>query len=193
VSPKQLPATGGVNAFHRALPGWTECLPPAHSTCHTALPFICKACLTDDKYALHPCAMTAATTPTPSSAADRRAGFINWIAIMAFFASYLAARLLVRNSDVPSLGRFLLCLLPAATGGFVVWRIVQFVRSLSDELERRIQLEAFALAFPAGTLASLALGFVDWSGLVHIAPWDYWFFHLPMYFLGLALARRRYA
>lgn len=122
----------------------------------------------------------------------RRSAFLTGSALLAFVLTYAAARLLVRNPDLPAAGRLLLCLLPALTGGFVVWRIVQFTRSLGDELERRIQLEAFAFAFPAGLLASLALGFVDHSGLLHIDPWDYWFFHLPMYFAGLALARRRY-
>lgn len=132
------------------------------------------------------------TAPAPETAADRRAALINWSALLVFFAAYAAARLLVRHEAVPAAGRALLCVLPALAGGFALWRIVQYVRSLSDELERRIQLEAFAFAFPAGLLVSMALGFVDWSRLLHIDPWDYWFFHLPMYFLGLMFARRRY-
>lgn len=131
-------------------------------------------------------------TTTPDTTADRRAAIINYVAILGFFASYLAARLLLRQEFVSKPLRVLLCLLPALIGGFALWRIVKFVRDISDELERRVQLEAFAFAFPAGLLSSMALGFLEWSRLLNVDPWDYWFFHIPMYLVGLLLARKRY-
>lgn len=132
------------------------------------------------------------TSPSPASSDDRPTAIANWFLIFGFFASYFVARVFVRDESLPALVRFVLCFFPAIMGGVVIHRIVAFVRSLVDELERRIQSEAFAFAFPAGLLFSMALGFVDHSGLLHIDPWDYWFFHIPLYFVGLILARRRY-
>lgn len=134
--------------------------------------------------------MTAATL-TPS-ADERRAGLLTRALVAAFIGSYIVARTFARDESLSPALRLGVGLLPAVIGAGFCWRLVQIVRSLVDELERRIQLEAFAFAFPAGLLVSMALGIVDWSGVVHVDPWDYWFFHLPMYFLGLALARRRY-
>lgn len=136
--------------------------------------------------------MNPSTTTSPATAADRRAAWINWTAILTFFVAYFLARLLVRDAALGIPIRATLCVLPAALGAFALWRIILFARGLGDELERRVQLEAFAFAFPAGLLSSMALGFLDWSRLLNVDPWDYWFFHLPMYLLGLLIARRRY-
>lgn len=132
------------------------------------------------------------TTTSAAASTDRHPGLLNWAAILAFFASYFAARFLVRDVSIGVPLRAALCVLPAGLGALALWRVVQYARALSDELERRVQLEAFAFAFPAGLLVSMALGFLEHSRLLHVDPWDYWFFHLPMYFLGLVLAKRRY-
>lgn len=76
--------------------------------------------------------------------------------------------------------------------------LVQFIRRLrgADELERRIQLEALAVAFPLGllmltTLAlaqrAVELSFQDWS-FNHIWP-----YFVLFYVVGLVISRRRYS
>jgi hypothetical protein len=99
------------------------------------------------------------------------------------------------NPDLPSGVRLGLAFVPTPVFALFLWRFVQAIRS-ADELERRIQLEALAVAFPLGVLLLTTLGLVqravdlkfeDWS-YNHIWPWFSLF-----YLFGLGLARKRYA
>jgi hypothetical protein len=70
----------------------------------------------------------------------------------------------------------------------------QALRDL-DELERRIQLEALAIAFPGALLLIMTLGLLQLAIPLSPADWSYrhiWPFLFLFYFLGLALTRRRY-
>ncbi|MBA2706652.1 MAG: hypothetical protein H0U59_02460 [Gemmatimonadaceae bacterium] len=87
-----------------------------------------------------------------------------------------------------------LAFVPTPVFALFLWRFVKGIRA-ADELERRIQLEALAVAFPLGLLLLTTLGLVqravelnfqDWS-YNHIWPY-FWFFYL----LGLWIARKRY-
>ena len=98
------------------------------------------------------------------------------------------------NPGMPDGQRLALAFAPTPVFAAFLWRFIQGIRS-ADELERRIQLEALAVAFPLGVLllTTLALAqravdlkFEDWS-YNHIWPWFTFF-----YFLGIAIARRRY-
>ena len=65
-----------------------------------------------------------------------------------------------------------------------------------DELERRIHLEALAVAFPLGILLLMTLGLLQRAITLKFEDWSYghvWPFMFLFYFVGLALARRRYA
>ena len=109
---------------------------------------------------------------------------------------YFGVRLFLEaNPDLDGGVRLALAFVPTPVFAAFLWRCIQQVRS-ADELERRIQLEALAVAFPLGVLmlATLALvqravelNFQDWS-YNHIWPWFAFF-----YLVGNALARRRYA
>ena len=64
-----------------------------------------------------------------------------------------------------------------------------------DELQQRIQLEAFALAYPTAILLVYGLGLLERAGVV--VPGlsslrDVWPLTVLPYFVGIALARRRY-
>lgn len=78
------------------------------------------------------------------------------------------------------------------------WLLVVIVRGAraADELERRIQLEALAVAFPLTLVLLLTLGMLELA--VELPANDFSYRHvwamLPsLYFIGLALARKRYA
>ena len=114
------------------------------------------------------------------------------IAGFVFLASYLMARFTLPRPDLHPLLKIGLCVLPPVAGVIFVLAILQVVRAISDELQRRIQLEALAFAFPAGFLVVLLLSLFQMSGLLKPDPWDYWLFLLPMYPLGLVIAHRRY-
>jgi hypothetical protein len=75
---------------------------------------------------------------------------------------------------------------------------VHMVRGM-DELERRIQLEALAFAYPALLVLLMTLGLLELAG-VAASPADWSFRHLwqigvvlVLYAAGMAIASRRYA
>jgi hypothetical protein len=95
--------------------------------------------------------------------------------------------------DLPPATRVGAMLVPMAIFGWWLFAIARDVRR-SDELERRIQLEALAFAFPLSILLMCALGLLELA--VKHPPQDLSFRHVRMflvifYFAGLAMARRR--
>jgi hypothetical protein len=109
---------------------------------------------------------------------------------------YFGVRLyLEAHPAMPDGQRLALAFIPTPVFAAFLWRFIQGIRS-ADELERRIQLEALAVAFPLGVLLLTTLGlaqravelkFEDWS-YNHIWPWFAFF-----YLFGNVLARRRYS
>ena len=109
---------------------------------------------------------------------------------------YFGIRLFLEaHPDLAREVRLALAFAPTPVFAAFLWRFIQGIRS-ADELERRIQLEALAIAFPIGVLMLTTLGLVqravdldfqDWS-YNHIWPWFAFF-----YLIGNAFARRRYA
>ena len=71
---------------------------------------------------------------------------------------------------------------------------VQRIRE-ADELERRVQLEALAVAFPLTALLFMTLGLMQIAVPLSPDNWSYrhtWPLIYVFYFVGLMAARRRY-
>lgn len=92
--------------------------------------------------------------------------------------------------------RILLALAPAIPVAAAARAIVRFVRG-SDELDRSILLEAFALAALVLTMGAFSLGLLVMADVVRMRAGTVLVWILPVYCLlyGLfaAIARRRYA
>jgi hypothetical protein len=104
--------------------------------------------------------------------------------------SYFFARGVLESSQLADWLRVSVALLPILPFGYFLYLIALGIRTM-DELHIRVQLEALALAFPLAILLLMTLGLVgqalDLSYERHV--WHY----LPVcYFLGLAIAWRRY-
>lgn len=113
----------------------------------------------------------------------------------AFVLAYAAARLGIETAEPGSGGALLLALLPVPFFAGFVWAYVRRVRAL-DELQRHIQLEALALAFPVALVLVFTAGLLDLAGFHGAGDWDLprlWPLVLLPYWVGLALAHRRYA
>ena len=109
---------------------------------------------------------------------------------------YFGVRFLLEaNSGLTPAMRLGLAFVPTPVFGLFLWRFVQGVRS-ADELERRIQLEALAVAFPFGVLLLTTLGLAQRAVELNFEDWSYnhvWPWFALFYLMGLGLARKRYA
>lgn len=128
----------------------------------------------------------------PATWADR----IPVIGGIALAVTLIGGRAVVEVESLPKGVRIAAALLPVVV--FLVWVVacVRSARRLDDELERRIQLEALAFAFPCAFALVMGLGLLE---LVVTLPKDDLSYRhiwalLPLFYLvGLTIARRRYA
>jgi hypothetical protein len=102
---------------------------------------------------------------------------------------------LVANPGLAESTRLALALVPVPLFSIFVWSFVRSVRR-ADELERRIQLEALAIAFPLGLLLLTTLGLVQRAVELDFQDWSYnhvWPMFAVFYLAGNVIARKRYA
>jgi hypothetical protein len=121
---------------------------------------------------------------------DQPVGFaaVLWISV------YLLARGILELPNLPTAVRVLTAVAPTP---LFVWLLTLIQRSVSqmDELERRIQLEALAMAFPLVFVLLMTLGLLELAVPLNPDDWSYrhvWALLPSLYFLGLSRARRRY-
>lgn len=117
------------------------------------------------------------------------------LSLLVWLMTYFAVRLILEaNTDWPSTMRLALSLVPTPLFAWFLWNFVRGIRG-ADELERRIQLEALAVAFPLACLLITTLGLVQRAVTLNFEDWSYnhiWPIFALFYFVGLMLARRRY-
>jgi hypothetical protein len=107
---------------------------------------------------------------------------------------YLAARLLLELPTLSWWSRFLIALAPTPLFAWVLWTIARGVAAM-DELQRRIQLEALAFAFPVTLLLVMTLGLLEIAIGLNPNDWSYrhvWPMLFVLYLAGLGRAKRRY-
>ena len=112
-----------------------------------------------------------------------------------WIVTYFGARMSIEVLSPGSPFRLVAVLLPIAPFAALLWFFIRGVRG-ADELERRIHLEALAVAFPLSVLMLMVLGLLDLVVELNPDDWSYrhlWPFMFVFWFLGLGLARRRYS
>jgi hypothetical protein len=92
-------------------------------------------------------------------------------------------------------GRIAVALMPVP---FFVWWLWTWMKGVMqmDELQRRIELEALAFAFPATVVLLATLGLLDTAITLNRADFSLrhvWLMMPMLYYLGLWRAQRRYA
>ena len=111
------------------------------------------------------------------------------------FVTYFGVRLLLENTALAGPLRIVVALLPVPFFVFFLLTEVRYMRNL-DELQRRIQLEALAIAFPVVLLLLMTLGLLQVAGVaISQEDWSYrhiWFLALLAYAVGVKTAERRY-
>lgn len=114
--------------------------------------------------------------------------------MIVFLILYIAARYTLEQAGISPALRVGAALLPIPAFAFF---LIFFIRGLKtlDELERRIQLESLAIAFPLTLLLIMTLGLLELAIPLSPQDWSYrhvWAFLPLFYFFGLIIARRRY-
>ena len=125
-----------------------------------------------------------------SSPASRRytVQILSSMAVYTIFVT-LSVRWLRHNPAAP--WKYLIAVAPMLPALVVPVAVVRFLREI-DELQRRIQLEALAVAFTATAVITLTYGFLQNAGLPDLS----WIWVWPImgisWVIGLAVARWRY-
>lgn len=126
----------------------------------------------------------------------RAGGYAAGVWGIIWFLSYFGARMILEQMGAPAadLKRVGVAVVPIIPFALFLWYFVDSLRR-GDELERRIQLEALAIAFPLAVLLLMILALVELAMPLNPDDWSYrhvWTF-LPVFWLGgQAIARRRY-
>lgn len=125
---------------------------------------------------------------------ESRKGLPGWLAPVAFALVYVFARVAVAEFAWSTPVKVVIAILPIPAFAWLVFFIVRGVRQM-DELERRIQLEALAIAFPLAMTLLMTLGLLELAIPLSKDDWSYrhvWAFFPIFYVGGLLIARKRY-
>lgn len=131
----------------------------------------------------------------PAPASKDRGQLALLVLGVAWILLYFAARALLKSGDFSTGVRVGIALTPIPVFAGFLWQIVKGVRS-ADEFERRIHLEALAVAYPLAMLLLMTLALLQRAITLKFEDWSYahvWIYLPIFYLLGLVLARRRYA
>lgn len=109
--------------------------------------------------------------------------------------SYMAARAALDVVERGSALSIVIALAPILPFMVVLYVIIRGIRGV-DELERRIQLEALAIAFPLSVLLVMLLGLLQLATDLNPADWSYrhiWPLMGMFWIAGAAIARKKYS
>lgn len=107
---------------------------------------------------------------------------------------YFGARIVVGSATLGSGIKVVVALLPVPFFVLSLLVVINRVRS-QDELYRRVQLEALAIAFPLCLIMLMTLGLLELVVELSPADWSYrhiWPICILFYLFGLAISWRRY-
>jgi hypothetical protein len=111
-----------------------------------------------------------------------------------WLVAYFVARGFLERTDLVQWLRITIALAPIPIFAWFLVSFIGTIRSL-DELERRIHLEAMAIAFPVGILLLQILALMQRAVELKFEDWSYahvWIYLPIFYFLSLGLVRKRY-
>jgi hypothetical protein len=113
---------------------------------------------------------------------------------VVWLVAYFVARGFLERTDLAQWLRITVALAPIPIFAWFLISFIGTIRSL-DELERRIHLEAMAVAFPLGILLLQTLALMQRAVELKFEDWSYahvWIYLPIFYFLSLGFVRKRY-
>jgi hypothetical protein len=126
-------------------------------------------------------------------AARGRPAWRSWLLALALWlGSFVTATVIFKlATPAPAVG-IIFAVVNAVFGVFAVACYVRLLRR-SDELERKIQVEALALGFGAGAVGMMAYRLAERAGAPAIDVNDALLAMLAAYVIGVVMARRKYS
>lgn len=85
----------------------------------------------------------------------------------------------------------LLSVLPMLPALFICWVVVIGIRDM-DELQRKVQFEALALAFAGTALITFTYGFLEGAGFPKLSMFVVWPLMAGLWVIGVMMGRLRY-
>jgi hypothetical protein len=112
------------------------------------------------------------------------------LALLAYLMVLVGSVVVVQANSAAS-WRYFVVILPVAPAAFVVWLFLRALARL-DEMQKRIQMQAFGFSLGATALVTFGYGFLEGTGLPHLS----WTYVLPLmavlWALGAAIFTWRY-
>lgn len=111
---------------------------------------------------------------------------------LALVGSVITVSILLRWTEIGDLPRLLIALVPVAA--YIVF-LINFLRLIrtTDEMQRRIHLEALAIAFPSSAVVIFAFEYLRKAGFVTEFKPDYALVPMIVFWaVGFLIARKRY-
>jgi hypothetical protein len=117
------------------------------------------------------------------------------VAAATWFLAFVGARMGLESTSLSTGARILIAVIPGLPFAWFLSNLVQGMRQL-DELHRKVQLEALAIAYPVLMLILMTLGLLELA--VDLPRGDLSYRHVfaftpIVYFISLAATWRRYA
>jgi hypothetical protein len=110
---------------------------------------------------------------------------------MLAYLMVLVGSVVVVQANPEASWRYVVVLFPVAPAAFVVWLFVRALARL-DEMQKRIQMQAFGFSLGSTALITFGYGFLEGAGLPHLN----WTYVLPLmavlWALGAAIFTWRY-
>lgn len=125
---------------------------------------------------------------------DQRALLLLVGVVLLWLLTYFAARWLLKRVEMATWLRVTAALMPLPPFACCLAVFIRNIRSM-DEMQRRIHLEALAIAFPLTMLLLMTLGLLQRAIDLPFEDWSYlhvWYYLPLFYFTGLFYAMRRY-
>ncbi|HAY49934.1 MAG: hypothetical protein CMO04_03105 [Thalassospira sp.] len=85
----------------------------------------------------------------------------------------------------------IISLLPMLPAIFICAVIVRTIRQM-DEMQRKLQFEALAMAFAGTALITFGYGFLEGSGLPKVSMFVVWPIMAVLWFIGVMIGRIRF-
>ena len=137
----------------------------------------------------------AAAGPTIPRSATREPGWYRVPLLgLIWVLTYFGVRMVLERGGLETPARMAIALIPLVPFLAFLRAWVNGIREM-DELDRRIQLEALAIAFPLTMVLLMVLGLMQLATPLSMDDWSYrhaWAYLPLFYFGGVALATRRY-